>query len=126
METATDRLSVVEREPGDAAEQREVRKVVWLQHPTVRVGLQGPAAVLAEEEPAARVQHFLHDDVEPLAPQPVASAILARKPNLRSADPCQTSQQSSSISAELGPTHINAASQGPVASNEAAGVLVDA
>ena len=92
METATDRLAVVEREPGDAAEQREVRKVVGLQHAAVRVGLQGPAAVLAEKEPAARVQHLLHDDVEPLAPQPVASAILARKPNLRSADPCQTSQ----------------------------------
>ena len=28
METATDRLAVVEREPGDAAEQREVREVV--------------------------------------------------------------------------------------------------
>jgi hypothetical protein len=92
----------------------------------VRVGLQGPAAVLAEKEPAARVQHLLHDNVEPLAPQPVASAILARKPYLRSADPCQTSQRSSGTCAKLGPTHINAASQGPVASNEAAGMLVDA
>ena len=49
MQPEADRLAVVEREPGDAAEQREVRKVVWLQHPTMRVGLQGPAAVLAEE-----------------------------------------------------------------------------
>ena len=126
MQPEADRLAVVEREAGDAAEQREVREVVGLQHPTVRVGLQGPAAVLAEEEPAARVQHLLHDDVEPLAPHPTASAILARKPNLRSADPCQTSQQCSSTYAELGPTYINAAGQGPVAGNEAAGVLVDA
>ena len=126
MQPEADRLAVVEREPGDAAEQREVRKVVGLQHPTVRVGLQGPATVLAEEEPAARVQHLLHDDVEPLPPQPVASAILARKPNLRSADPCQTSQWGTSIDAELKPAYINAAGQGPVAGNEAAGVLVDA
>ena len=127
METATDRLAVVEREAGDAAEQREVREVVEPRsRRAVRVGLQGPAAVLAEEEPAARVQHLLHDDVEPLTPQPVASTILARKPNLRSADPCQTSQRSSSTSAEFEPTHINAAGQGPVAGNEAAGVLVDA
>ena len=87
MQPEADRLAVVEREPGDAAEKREVRKVIGLQHPTMRVGLQGPAAVLAEEEPAARVQHLLHDDVEPLAPQPIASTILARKPNLRSANP---------------------------------------
>ena len=88
METPTDRLAVVEREPGDAAEQRKVREVVEAcSCRAVRVGLQCPAAVFAEEEPAARVQHLLHDDVEPLAPQPVASTILARKPNLRSANP---------------------------------------
>ena len=33
MQPEADRLAVVEREPGDAAEQREVRKVVGLQHP---------------------------------------------------------------------------------------------
>ena len=88
LETATDRLAVVECEPGDAAKQREIREVVEAcSRRAVRVELQGPAAVLAEEEPAARVQHLLHDDPEPLPPQPGASPDLTRKPNLRSAHP---------------------------------------
>ena len=90
MQPEADRLAVVEREAGDAAEQREVREVVEARsRRAVRVGLQGPAAVLAEEEPAARVQHLLRDDPEPLPPQPGPAPDLARKPNLRSAHPSQ-------------------------------------
>jgi hypothetical protein len=43
----------------------------------VRIWLQGPPAILAEEEPAARLQHFFHDGPEPLSPQPVACSDFA-------------------------------------------------
>ena len=53
---------VVEREAGDAAEQREVREVVGARrHRGVRVGLQGAPAVLAPEEASVRRQQLLRD-----------------------------------------------------------------
>ena len=51
---------VVEREAGDATEQREVREVIGARrHRRVWVGLQSAPAVLAPEEPAVRRQQLL-------------------------------------------------------------------
>ena len=77
MEIATDRLAVVEREPGDAAKQRKVREVVrpvcccrgW-------IGLDCAAPVLADKETILLVKQLGCGCSQPLAPKPVALCTL--------------------------------------------------
>ena len=71
------RLLVVDRQPGDPAEQAEVREVVGPRRQLrVRVRLQRPAAVLAEEQPAVRLQQLVRHHVEPLPPHAIAHCVL--------------------------------------------------
>ena len=42
----------------------------------VWVGNEAATAVLADEKSAGRIEHLRHNPIEPLTPQPVASAIL--------------------------------------------------